>query len=189
MANRIRGKKRQEIIDNWLKGIEDPDVEVKPTKKDNRYIVTSKKPVQDDSATDTSVTDTSNKKVSVTDTSNKKVSVKDTSVKERPVKKVSNKLDTSDDSYEYEYEYEEEPETQGNKHNAELLQYEILNELRRMNEEKARREEEKERRRELKHQIQHQLYRQSMRTESVSQQPQNEVRPIQRRRLNLLGRF
>ena len=180
MANRIRGKKRQEIIDNWLKGIEDPDVEVKPTKKDNRYIVTSKKPVQDDSATDTSVTDTSNKK----DTS-----VKDTSVKERPVKKVSNKLDTSDDSYEYEYEYEEEPETQGNKHNAELLQYDILNELRRMNEEKARREEEKERRRELKHQIQHQLYRQSMRTESVSQQPQNEVRPIQRRRLNLLGRF
>ena len=42
MANRIRGKKRQEIIDNWIQGIEDPDVEVQPTKKENRYIVRPK---------------------------------------------------------------------------------------------------------------------------------------------------
>ena len=33
MTNRIRGKKREEVISNWLKGVEDPNVEVKPTKQ------------------------------------------------------------------------------------------------------------------------------------------------------------
>ena len=42
MTNRIRGKKRTQIIDRWLKGVEDPDVEVKPTKNKERYIVKAK---------------------------------------------------------------------------------------------------------------------------------------------------
>ena len=171
MTNRIRGKKRKEIIDNWLKGIEDPDIEVKPTKKENRYIVKSKKPV------DKSVEDKSVEDKSVKDKSVKDKSVEDKSVQDKSV----------EDEYEYEYEYEEEPVSQVSQ--TELLQYEILNELRRMNEEKNKRREEKERKKELKHQIQHQLYKQSMRPEAVSQKSENEVRPIQRRRLNLLRRF
>ena len=38
MSN-IRGKLRQQYIDNWLEGHEDPDVEVKPTRIDGKYIV------------------------------------------------------------------------------------------------------------------------------------------------------
>ena len=183
MANRIRGKKRQEIIDKWLKGVEDPDVEVKPTKKDNRYIVRPKQTLCLDKAKE-SVTE-STAKVSPVKEEHVKVSpVKEERVKYKPVK------EEPQSEYEYEYEYEEEEPSRVR--NAELVQYqyEILNELRRMNEERASRREEKERKKELKHQIQHQLYRQSMKTESLSRQPQNdEVRPIQRRRLNLLGRF
>ena len=42
MTNRVRGKKREEVINNWLKGVEDPNVEVKPTKQEGRYIVKAK---------------------------------------------------------------------------------------------------------------------------------------------------
>ena len=41
MSN-IRGKLRQQYIDNWLEGNEDPDVEVKPTRIDGKYIVRSR---------------------------------------------------------------------------------------------------------------------------------------------------
>ena len=35
----IRGRVRQQYIDNWLSGQEDPNVEVKPTRVDGKYIV------------------------------------------------------------------------------------------------------------------------------------------------------
>ena len=38
MSN-IRGAVRQQYIDNWLRGNDDPDVEVKPTRVDGKYIV------------------------------------------------------------------------------------------------------------------------------------------------------
>ena len=42
MTTWIRGKKRTQIIENWLKGVENPDVEVKPTRNEDRYIVKAK---------------------------------------------------------------------------------------------------------------------------------------------------
>lgn len=39
MTNYIRGMKRQQIIKKWLQGIDDPDYEVFPTKKEGKYIV------------------------------------------------------------------------------------------------------------------------------------------------------
>lgn len=35
----VRGVKRNQIIQRWIQGIEDPDYEVFPTKKDGKYIV------------------------------------------------------------------------------------------------------------------------------------------------------
>ena len=38
-AKYLRGMKRNQIIQRWLQGIEDPDYEVFPTKKEGKYIV------------------------------------------------------------------------------------------------------------------------------------------------------
>ena len=165
MANRIRGKKRQEIIDNWIKGIEDPDVEVKPTKKENRYIVRPKK---------------SNEETKTEQTEDESVE-EEREPKKSPIKK-EQKEQTSESEYEYEYEYEEEPE----RSNTELLQYEILNELKRMNDEKATRRAEKQRQKELKNTVKYQMMKQFSRQQ---QQQINEPQQPQRRRLNLLKRL
>ena len=164
MANRIRGKKRQEIIDNWIKGIEDPDVEVKPTKKENRYIVRPKKS-NEETKTEQTEEDTD-----------------DESVKEDIEQEPKKQQEPTSDEYEYEYEYEEEPE----RSNTELLQYEILNELKRMNDEKATRRAEKQRQKELKNTVKYQMMKQFSRQQ---QQQINEPQQPQRRRLNLLKRL
>ena len=39
MSNYIRGLKRQQIIDRWIHGHDDPEYEVFPTKKEGKYIV------------------------------------------------------------------------------------------------------------------------------------------------------
>ena len=39
MSNYIRGLKRQQIIERWIRGQDDPDYEVFPTKKEGRYVV------------------------------------------------------------------------------------------------------------------------------------------------------
>ena len=178
MANRIRGKKRQEIIDNWIKGIEDPDVEVQPTKKENRYIVRPKVNKEEE---EVKKQEEAVKEEEVV----KKQSVKKPPVKKEPAKKPPKMKEPSDEyepqsEYEYEYEYEEEPE----RNNTELLQYEILNELKRMNDEKASRRAEKQRQKELKDTVKYQMMK------HFSQQQQiNEPQQPQRRRLNLLKRI
>ena len=42
MTSPIRGRKRQEYIDNWLRGEEDPNIEVIPTRSEGKYIVRQK---------------------------------------------------------------------------------------------------------------------------------------------------
>ena len=44
----IRGKLRQQYIDNWLAGNEDPEVEVIPTRVEGKYIVKHRTQVQSD---------------------------------------------------------------------------------------------------------------------------------------------
>lgn len=42
MTKYVRGMKRNQIIQRWLQGIEDPDYDVFPTKRDGKYIVKPK---------------------------------------------------------------------------------------------------------------------------------------------------
>lgn len=39
MTDRVRGNKRQQLISKWLKGEEDPDYEVIPTRDEDRFII------------------------------------------------------------------------------------------------------------------------------------------------------
>lgn len=43
MSNTLRGSKRLQVIQRWLQGIDDPQWEVFPTKKEGRYIVRARK--------------------------------------------------------------------------------------------------------------------------------------------------
>ena len=194
MANRIRGKKRQEIIDNWLKGVEEPDVEVLPTKSDGRYIVRPKntstmqdKNVKEEAEqVEEKKEETKPKKDNRPATKTKHQENEDTSYRAKQGIKSSDEYEyrakrgyESSDEYEYEYEYEEEEPERVDK-----LQLEILNELKRMNAEKQQHRAEKARRKELKQAVQHQLYK-----SAVFQQPErSNLQPPQRRRLNLLKR-
>ena len=181
MANRIRGKKRQEIIDNWLKGVEEPDVEVLPTKSDGRYIVGPKTQSQDKKAENEGKVE--EKKAQPKPKKQVKHETPPQENEDESYEYRAKRGIKSSDEYEYEYEYEyeeEEPER------VDKLQLEILNELKRMNAEKEEHRAEKQRRKELKHAVQHQLYK-----SAVFQQPErSNVQPApQRRRLNLLKRL
>ena len=52
MTNYIRGMKRQQIIKKWLQGIDDPEYEVFPTKKEGKYIVKKRTEPLPDQTTD-----------------------------------------------------------------------------------------------------------------------------------------
>ena len=39
MSKHLTGSKRLQVIQNWLNGRDDPDWDVLPTKKENKYIV------------------------------------------------------------------------------------------------------------------------------------------------------
>ena len=60
MSKYVRGVKRNQIIQRWLQGIDDPDYEVFPTKKEGKYIVKSRtNPIKSD-MNEQSVDDTQN---------------------------------------------------------------------------------------------------------------------------------
>ena len=147
MTVSIRGKKRQEYIQRWLNGEEDPEVEVMPTRVEGKYIVRPRGQ-KEETTVETTVTDTVN------------TSSKDT-----------------EDSSSYYSEYEEEeipasdegsprlspepvtPKRKGKKINQTDIQLEILHHLRIMGEEAIRKREKKERKREMKHVVRKEMSR------------------------------
>ena len=182
MTTRIRGKKRTQIIEKWLKGVEDPDVEVKPTKNKERYIVKAKN--KDSSQAEP----TQNEPDDVEPAQNE--AVEEEEIKAEPAQNeakpnIKQNMVQEPDEYTYEYEYEEEEQPDVNL----SIQMEILNQLRAMQEEKRLRQEEKQRNKQIKEQVQHQLYKQR-RQLFVEPEPvrENSLTP-QRRRLNLLKRY
>jgi hypothetical protein len=43
-GRKLQGKRRTEVIEKWLKGEEDPEWQVRPTKTDGKYIISERKP-------------------------------------------------------------------------------------------------------------------------------------------------
>lgn len=50
MTKQVRGMKRNQIIQRWLNGIDDPDYEVFPTKKEGKYIIKPRKKLDEPTA-------------------------------------------------------------------------------------------------------------------------------------------
>ena len=135
----IRGKKRQEYIQKWLNGEEDPEVEVKPTRVEGKYIV---RPREQNETLEDNPPPTSASMVPASD---------------------NGQQDSS--SYYSEYEEEEEKPEPVIKHRKSKkmsnndVQLEILHQLRIMGEEAIRKRDKKERKREMKHVVRKEMAR------------------------------
>jgi hypothetical protein len=42
-GRKLQGRRRQEVIEKWLQGIEDPEWQVKPTKTEGKYIISERR--------------------------------------------------------------------------------------------------------------------------------------------------
>lgn len=138
----IRGKKRQDIIDKWLRGEEDPEFEVQPTRNEGKYII---KPRDSKELKPDNPVEENQQKPQV-------------SANHPPTNAPEQK---QADEYEYYSEEEEEipKHVKKTRMKNQDIQLEILNQLRILGEDTLRKRAKKERKRETKHMIRKELSR------------------------------
>lgn len=184
MSSRIRGRKRREVIEKWLSGVEDPDIEVIPTKSEGRYIVkqrTSHVDTQEDLSNE--MTDVSN------EVSNEMATKDDDEMKP--------KID--DDKKDIEIPKESKPKHK-DKNKSKLYDYmssEILTELKLLRDQYSRINEREERKREMKRITKKCIAKnnETIKKEIIDELPPPQVvreqytPTITRRRINLLQQF
>ena len=175
----IRGRARQEYIDNWLSGKEDPNVEVKPTRVDGKYIVRYK-----------NLPSSSNVSAEVEDVieNNNEPEIKESN--KEPVKEsIEEPIKES-----VEEQVKEQVEKEQN-NNSEIMN-EILKQLKIINDERQAKQLKKQKKKELQQAIRKEFVRHRVIVEDPDPQPEPEPQtvyidrtPIRvRRRLNLLNK-
>ena len=188
MSIPIRGLKRQEIINNWLNGVEDPEYEVVPTKAEGKYIVKTRenKPLavgipNSDSAEMQVATKRDDKSQNATP-EDKNIET-DESLAENPNDSECEKPTNQTTSHDY-ISFDRE------------LTNEILNQLKMINDDRKARDEKKQKKKELRRAIHKEFARSRVVVEGSSdeEEPQpvyiERPPPIRvRRRLNLLDRY
>ena len=194
MSASVRGKKRQEVIERWLKGEEDPNYEVIPTRVDGKYIV---RPREQQTSSDIRKTSPEIRKPS-------QVSVENTEAAKRFLAASECSKEEEDEYYEYEEEEIEKPKPVTKKPKSrtlkgENIQLEMLKQLRILGEESLRKRAKKERKKETRHIIRKELSRRhpiqysddDYEDEYEVEEPQVVVRPpiYARRRINLLSDY
>ena len=189
MSNNIRGLKRQEIIDNWLNGVEDPNFEVVPTRAEGKYIVK-----QRTGSNKTLMTENTNNSPSETHIASKQDDNSQTAAPE--ANNSTNKaVSAENDKNEEEEETTMESPMQNYVSFDRELTNEILNQLKLINDDRRARDEKKQKKKELRRAIHKEFARSRVMVEDSSDEepPQPIIverpPPIRvRRRLNLLDR-
>ena len=172
MTKRITGKLRTQYINEWLEGVENPDVEVKPMRDEGRFIVRYKN-TQNGTA-DQNVTEPSSEAPA-------EIEAADTNSNNQPVENKPTAQSVESD----------EVGDEGN--NNEILT-QIFNQLRIINEERHAKQLRKEQKKELQHAIRKEFVRHRVLVEDPDPRPEPEPvyidrTPIRmRRRLNLLNK-
>ena len=188
MSIPIRGLKRQEIINNWLNGVEDPDYEVVPTRAEGKYIVKTR----------------DNKPLAVeipnTDSAEMQLAAK----RDDKSQSASPEVENSDKD-DHEAEINKNDDTENITVETTTRDYisfdreltnEILNQLKMINDDRKARDEKKQKKKELRRAIHKEFARSRVVVEGSSdeEEPQpvyiERPPPIRvRRRLNLLDRY
>ena len=175
MTKRITGKLRTQYINEWLEGVENPDVEVKPMRDEGRFIVRYKN-TQNGTA-DQNVTEPSSEAPA-------EIEAADTNSNNQPVEVVAKVGDENKPTAQSD-------EDEGN--NNEILT-QIFNQLRIINEERHAKQLRKEQKKELQHAIRKEFVRHRVLVEDPDPRPEPEPvyidrTPVRmRRRLNLLNK-
>ena len=175
MTKRITGKLRTQYINEWLEGVENPDVEVKPMRDEGRFIVRYKN-TQNGTA-DQNVTEPSSEAPA-------EIEAADTNSNNQPVETTAKVPDENKPTAQSD-------EDEGN--NNEILT-QIFNQLRIINEERHAKQLRKEQKKELQHAIRKEFVRHRVLVEDPDPRPEPEPvyidrTPVRmRRRLNLLNK-
>ena len=200
----FKGKEREEIINKWLSGIDDPEIEVKPTKQEGRYIVRERKNIKNNCAENASHLRTSSEiktektenvektedaendeKTNSAENAEQTNSVENAS-RLRTLSEEPQKIKTNERSLETKFDNND-------------ISLQILNELKILNEQKRIKNEKKAEKKKLKKAIRKEFIKNKVMVEdSDSEQEEQEQqviyveqpRPIRtRKRLNLLNRY
>ena len=177
---KVRGNKRKELIDKWLRGEEDSEYEVKPTRKEGKYIIRKRVMNGEERIkTETNGSDTNKfQKQIESDTSNI------TSVKQiDQIEKSSDEEDNDyyindDDELSVLFEKEKEGEDKSNR-----LNLEILKELRLLGEERRRMMERNQIKKEAKYQVAKRINQKQKHKLSLPQQTLHPQSGLSRHRL------
>ena len=153
MTKRITGKLRTQYINEWLEGVENPDVEVKPMRDEGRFIVRYKN-TQNGTA-DQNVTEPSSEAPA-------EIEAADTNSNNQPVEVVAKGPDENKPTAQSD-------EEEGN--NNEILT-QIFNQLRIINEERHAKQLRKEQKKELQHAIRKEFVRHRVLVEDPDPRPE-----------------
>ena len=175
-VNRLRGNRRKQLIDRWLRGEEDENYEVVPTRTEGRFIVKQRK-------TPLKTTEQETPSVLTPEESSDGSEESQDTIEEEPKQKQKKQLNetsvssltstsaanTTNGSTPTSTSEQRSPvvasslTTNGSTSTADSISLQILEQLRLLGEENRRRNERKERRRETKAMVQKQLLKQSFR--------------------------
>lgn len=165
----VRGTKRQQIIAKWLRGEDDPDYEVIPTKDENKYIIKPKHSFKEQEQNEEQTEENETKQL-----------------KEEPEEEERHFVP---ELREPITEPDDEPKP--SKHKAKDSEFNlnemILLELRAIREEQERKREEKIRKKEIKSITKKQLSKTL--TQPIYDEEDHETPKPTRRRVNLLSRY
>ena len=181
----IRGRVRQQYIDNWLSGQEDPNVEVKPTRVDGKYIVRYKNlPSPSNATTEVEDVNEINNEHEIKESNKEQVKEEieaqgKESIKEQMIEQVKDEVEKQ----------------QNNSNNYEIMN-EILKELKIINDERQAKQLKKQKKKELQQAIRKEFVRHRVIVEDPDPRPEPEPEKIYidrtpirvRRRLNLLNK-
>lgn len=178
----IRGRARQQYIDNWLSGQEDPNVEVKPTRVDGKYIVRYK-----------NLPSPSNASTEVEDVNEIK---NEPEIKEPITESIKESIEEPVKEQVIEQVKDEVEKQQNNGNNNSEIMNEILKELKIINDERQAKQLKKQKKKELQQAIRKEFVRHRVIVEDPDPRPEPEPEriyidrtPIKvRRRLNLLNK-
>ena len=168
--NRIRGKKRIEIIQKFLEGEEDPKYEVVPTVTEGKYFV---RPRKNESKSELKRHEMNEEEEEIERSKDHKLR-RSEEPKEKLKPKQKQKLHSNETLYD------------------QTISYQILEQLKLLGEEQKLKREKKEQKKLVKHQIRKQLKQQKRKQESSEEYESPEEEPVQiyrplnaRRKVNL----
>ena len=157
----VRGVKRNQIIQRWIQGIEDPEYEVFPTKKEGKYIVKLRDNKTEKQSVDTIQNDDTQE--DTVEINNQEIPL----VKQIPRRSIRNNDSTSDGNVVPQTIHNSEVHSQRELYTSNGINLEILEQLRNLGEELRNDRFKKEQKQYIKHVVNKELSKSRIRSKYV----------------------